>query len=61
MKVFLVMNQIGATEDVEMVTLFTDTDIESNKKYLIRNYPDIETVRKVLAYFQGLKNWLYPE
>lgn len=51
----LVMNQIGATEDVEMVTLFTDTDIESNKKYLIRNYPDIETVRKVLAYFQGLK------
>lgn len=51
----LVMNQISATQDVEMVTLFTDNDIESNRKYLIRNYPDFDTVKKVFTYFQSLK------
>lgn len=54
----LVMNQISATEDVELVTLFADNDIESNKQFLIRNYPDIDTVKKVLTYFKSLKTSL---
>ncbi|HZK43304.1 MAG TPA: single-stranded-DNA-specific exonuclease RecJ [Syntrophomonadaceae bacterium] len=51
----LIINQINATEDIELVTLFGKSDVENNRQYLIRNYPDIDIIENVLLYFKNLK------
>lgn len=51
----LAIEQISATEDIKMVTLFDETSIISNKAYLARNYPDVNTVKQVLQYFKSLQ------
>ncbi len=51
----LVMNQISAAQDIEVITLFEPADIASNRQYLVKTYPDVDTVRQVLLYFKALR------
>ncbi|NLJ71466.1 MAG: single-stranded-DNA-specific exonuclease RecJ [Syntrophomonadaceae bacterium] len=51
----LTMEQISATDEVRMITLFDNDKINNNKAYLSRNYPDVNTIKEVLNYFKSLQ------
>ncbi len=51
----LAMYQINATEEIKLISLFDKANIESNKKYLAQNYPNIDIVKQVLNYFRKLQ------
>ena len=51
----MVMDQLAAGEDKEAWALFNDDDLDFNRHYLKRTYPNAELIQKVLAYFKKLQ------
>jgi single-stranded-DNA-specific exonuclease len=54
-EVQMVMDQLAAGEDKEAWALFDHQDLDFNRRYLQRTYPNTELIQKVLVYFKKLQ------
>lgn len=54
-EVQMVMDQLAAGEDKEAWALFSHQDLDFNRRYLQRTYPNTELIQKVLVYFKKLQ------
>jgi single-stranded-DNA-specific exonuclease len=55
----MVLDQLAATEEREAQVLFNRSDLDFNRQYLNRTYPEIETIQEVLSYFKELPHHLF--
>lgn len=49
----LAINQINNTKDFTIINYFDAADIDSNKQYLRKEYPDVDTVKQAWLYFKA--------
>lgn len=50
-----VLDQIAAAREVQVVSIFNSNDLDLNRSYLDRLYPNLQVIKSVLLYFKKIR------